>query len=174
MGTRSFIAEPYGESWRGRYVHWDGYPTSKGPMLQALIARDGREAVLETILHRYYGWSSLHPTQPDITGVEPDVNAPYGSPAYEASRFTSDGRFANVPGYGIAYTTEQGQSSEDQWITPEGLASGEDWDTEWGYVVFPREIVVMSCYDHWERKEIVPIDEPVDWDKIEAIWAGED
>lgn len=28
----------------------------------------------------------------------------------------------------------------------------------------------MSCYDHWERKEIVPIDEPVDWGKIEAIW----
>ena len=33
MGTRSAIAEPHGESWRGKYVHWDGYPTARGPEL---------------------------------------------------------------------------------------------------------------------------------------------
>jgi len=33
MSTRSIVAKPAGDSWEGRYVHFDGYPTGVGQAL---------------------------------------------------------------------------------------------------------------------------------------------
>lgn len=61
MATRCIIAEPHGDGWRGRYSHWDGYPSAKLPQLFALVARDGVETVRKVLLHDNYSWSSINP-----------------------------------------------------------------------------------------------------------------
>lgn len=33
MSTRSCIAEPVGDGWKGVYAHWDGYPACQGPRI---------------------------------------------------------------------------------------------------------------------------------------------
>ena len=128
MGTRSVIATPYGDSWRGRYCHWDGYPTHMGETLWALVARDGLETVRRVLTEEHYGWSNLSLKQgPEFDDVHATM---YG-----------DGRFAPVGGYGVAYTDtiipgmgENGkpyqQVTEDAWHTPDE----DDW-TEWFYVL---------------------------------------
>ena len=61
MATRSIIAEPFGDGWRGRYSHWDGYPTVKIPQLKELVIRDGVEKVRQTLLHDNLSWSVIDP-----------------------------------------------------------------------------------------------------------------
>ena len=61
MATRCIIAEPHGDGWRGRYSHWDGYPSAKLPELFALVKRDGVETVRKVLLHDNYSWSSIDP-----------------------------------------------------------------------------------------------------------------
>lgn len=124
MGTRSVVATGTVEDWKGRYVHWDGYPTGVGQALRSILIRDGFEVATQTILRDHYGWSSL--------------DAQYGE---ELPEFLSDGRFVRVEGYGTAYTTEQGQSSEDDWHTSKN--SDPLW-IEWAYIVQPEKIIVLK------------------------------
>jgi hypothetical protein len=70
----------------------------------------------------------------------------YGSPEYEAFNLGpqgsyGDGRFVNVPGYGVAYTTEKGQSDADDWMTPEDTR-----DSEWAYVVADNGLWVFKTH----------------------------
>jgi len=82
MATRSIFAETTSEGWRGRYCHWDGHPGTKIDQLLFLVARDGLEKVKQVLLHDNYSWSSIDPFS------EPD---------------SSETRFKNVAGYGIAH-----------------------------------------------------------------------
>ena len=148
MSTRSVIALPYGDAWRGRYVHSDGYPTHMGRTLFDLVRRDGIDAVISTVITgEHYGWSILLATQPAIDGVVPDRSAHFGTPGYTASMFSTDpdeigyfadGRFANVPGYGVAYTIKGGARADD-WHTPDP----EAW-TEWVYVLTAEGVLVIK------------------------------
>lgn len=62
MATRCIVAEPYGDNgWRGRYVHWDGHPSTKIPQLTKLVRRDGIKKVRKTLLHDNYSWSFINP-----------------------------------------------------------------------------------------------------------------
>lgn len=44
---------------RGVYVHFDGYPEGRLPVLHELIARDGVDKVVSTLLKLPHGWSYL-------------------------------------------------------------------------------------------------------------------
>lgn len=115
MGTRSVIAIPEGKTgWRGRYCHWDGYPSGVGAALRSIVLRDGMETAIRTLIIDHYGWSS--------------VNA-HAEQTLDSA--TDDGRFVPVPGYGIAYTTKDNQSSPDDWHT---RADKRSW-CEWAYVL---------------------------------------
>lgn len=161
MGTRSFVAEPRGDSYAGRYVHWDGYPTHMGATLWRLVERDGLERVRQVLLHEHAGWSNLKADYPDFTGVVADRNAPYGSPERELwvwETCHSDGRFAPVIGYGVAYTTtileghlgqaRYQQVKDEDWITPEG----DDYGTEWGYVLGEGGLMVLKVEWRGDRQ----------------------
>lgn len=144
MSTRSVVAVPDGEKWKGRYVHSDGYPSHLLTTLHQLVNRDGVETVIKVITEDRYGWSSLNADELPLMDVAPDGDAPYGSAAQKAAMYApggmyADGRFASVSGYGTAYTTVDNQSSPDEWV----LSDGEDWGTEWAYVLHPEHVTVM-------------------------------
>lgn len=150
MSTRSIIAVPYGDSWRGRYVHSDGYPTHMAPTLTAMVRRDGLTKTTHTLTDSFLGWSSLCSGQPDIVGVTPDPHADWGSPEYTASLFSpedgqqgfySGSRFLNVAGFGIAYLDEPGD-----WMTPDLVG----W-CEWVYVLSPGGLLVIDLFAGEQR-----------------------
>ena len=129
MSTRSVVARVEGDGFRGRYVHSDGYPASRGPVLFALyhdtFQRDA-ERMMSVLLDHHYGWSSLDPAE----GTEGSWKAKsgYGTGLLE---IYSDGRFVQVPRVGVAYTTEQDQTTEDEWYTQDDA----DVFLEWAYAV---------------------------------------
>ena len=59
MGTRSVIAAHYPDGVKGRYVHWDGYPSGVGKAVFEIAKRDGLEGAFHTLLERHYGWSTV-------------------------------------------------------------------------------------------------------------------
>lgn len=121
MGTRSIIAKPDGDAWRGRYCHWDGYPEGVGQRLMELVNRDGLAKVIDTIIDTHCGWSSIH--MPDNR----QLGAGY-----------TDGRFLLVPEYGVAYNHNSDQGSMSDWHTPDML--GDTW-CQWVYVLTPMGIM---------------------------------
>lgn len=117
MGTRSVIAVPLeghrhpdAPRFRGRYVHWDGYPEGVGVAVAEVIARDGLTTAVETLIKEHYGWSSVN--------------------AGDSTENRDPARFVNVPGYGLAYMndTEQPNESRDS-------DDGDNWDIEYAYVI---------------------------------------
>ena len=129
MGTRSVVAvrDKGGVAWKGRYVHWDGYPDGVGAAVAEIVKRDGVETAVRTLLEEHYGWSTVN--------AEPNVSLTQG---YD------DGRFVAVPGYGVAYTTKQGQSSPDEWYRFPLSKDDCVW-IEWVHVIEPDGTV--NSYD---------------------------
>ena len=144
MGTRSVVALPLDGGFKGRYIHWDGYPTGVGGSLLEIVQRDGVERALEVLTQDNYGWSSLDPAMP--AEFEDVIFENRQAFVAEHGRYPvtdpggGDGRFRAVEGYGTAYTTVQNQSSPDEWITD----TGDDWGTEWAYVLNPDSITVLE------------------------------
>lgn len=124
MGTRSIVAARIGDQIRGVYVHWDGYPEGRLPVLRALIERDGVGQVVDTILGKPSGWSSLSNHQ-----------------STELDAFLCDGRFLAIEGYGVQYNDEpvqiRGESvvqaDADYWV-PEDHSTDDIW-IEYIYII---------------------------------------
>lgn len=124
MGTRSVVAVRYGDSWRGRYVHWDGYPTGVGQALLEIrrnLYPNDLDGMVRALTETHRGWSSIN--------AEERVELP---DYYESDRFEA------VHGIGIGYTDSE--ASED-WIE----AEGDNWGTEWCYILTPNGIHVLEA-----------------------------
>ena len=130
MGTRSVVARPTDDGFKGRYIHWDGYPTGVGASLLAIVQRDGVDKALETLTDLNYGWSNLDEEHPAVFSEHGGKTDPGHG----------DGRFRAVENYGTSYTTVSGQSHPDEWITD----TSDDWGTEWAYVLYPFHMVVLE------------------------------
>jgi hypothetical protein len=131
MGTRSVIAIETETGFKGRYVHWDGYPEHMVPEYFRLLKEKGYERCVDVLINWNAGWSNI-------------TSKPTLDPT------TSDGRFKVVSNYGVAYTTkkmnfmgdpEYQQASFSQWVTSEDT---ESW-CEWAYVLKPYGL------DVWEN-----------------------
>lgn len=60
MSTRSIIATSDADGvFRGRYVHWDGYPTGVGEAARTIVQRDGLAAAVKTLVVDHTVWSSI-------------------------------------------------------------------------------------------------------------------
>lgn len=121
MGTRSVVAvlDEASGLWRGKYVHWDGYPTHLGFQLHAIVYRDGLPAARQQLVHAEQGWSGL------------DFQA--GKPGHESGPFQP----RLVPGYGWAYDD----------LTPERAWRYQDddpGDLEWAYVLHDEGLIVYA------------------------------
>lgn len=126
MGTRSIVYARTESGIKGVYVHWDGYPEGRLPVLSALIGRDGVSKVVCTLLGRPSGWSHLKPSQDETL-----------------RDYESDGRFEAVPGYGVQYTdTEFPDPLKEGQLTRQGAETYSDTSPEsrhlwieWLYVI---------------------------------------
>jgi len=149
MGTRSIIAIPDNGTWKGRYCHWDGYPSHMGHALCAIVTRDGIERARQVLTADTYGWSTINPDTPSIDGVTPDEDADYGTAARLAADYEVEDRFRVIPGYGIGYTDTETvdlagepyqQSHESEWYGPDA----DCWQ-EWIYVLRDEGLEVLSA-----------------------------
>lgn len=124
MGTRSIIAKQMGDTWQGRYAHWDGYPAHMAGSLFHIVNRDGVQVAINNLIEENFYWSSIN----EFMTTEDELGVGY-----------TDGRFKNVPGYGCAGTNEQ--SSSDEWWGPEEVAGS--W-IEWVYIISDKGLMVID------------------------------
>ena len=122
MSTRSCVAIPQGDGWKGRYVHSDGYPSHMLPTLMDLVQRKELDRTIDVLINWNGGWSFVG-TYPGMTNYLGDDRA----------HFVSD--------YGLAYTKKEQPLTE--WIT------SEDNDALWiefVYILGPKSITVLESY----------------------------
>lgn len=158
MGTPAVVATMIDGLVKGRYVHWDGYPTGLGKNLALMVNRDGLEQVVKTTLLDHYGWSTLD------GAAEPVLEGGY-----------TDGRFATVPGYGVAYTTKDEHTNPDGW-SGHGLPGMSGY---FGYVLTESGVVVCQVREenhggawiaNWVPAAIVPYDAAREaWKAVEDL-----
>lgn len=122
MSTRSIIAKQHGDSWKGRYAHWDGYPAHQGRNIWEIVKRDGFEKAVKTFVDDNFYWSSVKSWQPN---EEPE-----------------ESRWVVIEGYGIAGNAEQG--SPDEWYTPDNYK--DSW-CDYLYVISEGGLLVVRLYD---------------------------
>ena len=142
MSTRSIIAEPYGDGFRGRYCHSDGYPTWNGEQLHAIVQRDGVERARQVVIHENTYWSS--------------ISAGHAGPSYNVE---NDTRFVDVASYGVA---GPGQDvAPDEFITEHA-----DWGTEYTYILADSG---LWCFDAYDPNHIPVI---VKYTAIDVCWGS--
>lgn len=121
MGTRSVIAIPTDSGFRGRYCHWDGYPSHQLPALFGIVARLGVDVARRTLTEDHRSWSHL---------VTPD------RPASTDSLLGAGG---TLPGVGVFHTDLS--AHEDPWITNRDTDS---W-CEWAHVLNDGGVAVFEA-----------------------------
>jgi len=123
MSTRSCVAIPQGDGWKGRYVHWDGYPEHMVPTLLDLISRKGVDRVRDVLINWNPGWSFIGQDENMTNNLGPD-----------RAHFVSD--------YGLAYTRRE--QPMDSWITDQD--SDALW-IEYVYIIGPKSLTVLESYN---------------------------
>lgn len=122
MSTRSCVAIPQGDGWKGRYVHSDGYPEHMVPTLLDLIARKGVDRVRDVLINWNPGWSFI------------------GS--YEGiTNYLGEDRAHFVSDYGLAYSKHEANMTD--WITSE---DNDALFIEFVYILGPKSLIVLEHY----------------------------
>jgi hypothetical protein len=122
MSTRSCVAIPQGDGWKGRYVHSDGYPEHMVPALLDLISRKGVDRVQDVLINWNPGWSFI------------------GS--YEGiTNYLGEDRAHFVSDYGLAYTKHEANMTD--WITSE---DNDALFIEFVYILGPKSLIVLEHY----------------------------
>jgi hypothetical protein len=148
MSTRSIIAVPHGDGWKGRYAHWDGYPEWMGRALWEIVQRDGIDAARRTLAEDNFYWSNVNPS------------------AVALDEWQQDGRFRLVPGYGITGTSEQ---AKDEWIYSTDF---DYWGTEYVYVLCDSMLMVGAVNGGWQTQASVTWLATPSLRDIEPDWAN--
>jgi hypothetical protein len=150
VATRSIIAKQQGDSWAGRYAHWDGYPTHNGAHIWRIVKRDGVDKAVATFVDDHFYWSAIDAGQSNVPAEED--------------------RWEVVEGYGIAGNELQG--SADEWYTPENYK--DSW-CDYVYVIAKAGLMVIDIYKdeilglfRWDEAE-------PDWQDVQdAPYRGEE
>jgi len=120
MATRGIVARATSEGWEGRYSHWDNYPQRMVYVLGELVARDGVDKVIQTIITDHPSWSQIEPLAK--SGQES---------LYEPNQL--------VEGYGYIHT--------DVTVEESDLFTHNDTEfawCEWLYIIHPDRLEVHA------------------------------
>ena len=118
MSTRACIAFGIGDGddWRGRYHHFDGYPSGLGQSLYALAQEWDPATMKRVLLNEHTGWSTIN-----------------------------DADWSLPPGYGDGDQPKcycHGERDEDGWLVePSSIVKS---DMEWLYVIRGRSMDVHA------------------------------
>lgn len=167
MSTRSVVARVEGDGFVGRYCHWDGYPTNRGKQLfQAYRELGSADALIKYAIREGESgyWSSF--CAPSENPVEADRSTPEGEAEFQKS--------------GSANWAHEADNTD--LIT----SSGDDWGTEWAYVIADYGLSVFErLYGespdwsseedrkrwrdtaNWQLIGTYKWDEEPDWDAVE-------
>jgi hypothetical protein len=122
VSTNSIVGIATDTGFKGRYVHWDGYPSGVGQAVADIVKRDGMELAVKTLTEDHVEWSTL------TAEAEP----------------SGHGSDHSVAGYGVAYGT---QDQQDAWLDETSQPG-----PEWAYVITEIEILVWRFLDGvWKR-----------------------
>lgn len=122
MGTRSILAIPLDNGFKGRYCHDDGYPSHMARQLHAIVRRDGVETARKVLTEEHNSWG----------GIYADVERGRTVAAYSDAELES---FA--PGYGRFYDDPD---DADWWVSNDGSDDG----TEWAYILNERALTILQ------------------------------
>lgn len=169
MSTRAVIAQAHGDTWEGRYHHFDGYPRGLGKQLYEVYGQIGLERMKKLLLEEHpAGWSTI---------LECDINA---TPGYrelvrhdgEPTRWTPEHDAWELTQGPRCYCHGDRHDTENWLITPDD----ETW-CEWAYVLGEKE-PVMTVFKNrggvgaaqWKPVAVVRLDgqEPL-WEGIEGM-----
>jgi hypothetical protein len=125
MSTRSVIARTEGDGFVGRYCHWDGYPTNRGAQLFAAYRELDNDA---EALRKYA-------IREGESGTWSSFQVP--SELTEFDRSTPEGEAEFQKASDAGWTKSEG---DDSLVN----SSGDDWGTEWAYVIEDRGLLVFD------------------------------
>lgn len=169
MSTRSVIAEPHGDGFRGRYHHFDGYPSGVGAQLWELyhghFTDDGEAMRQYLITDEPQGWSNIIGADFSLPKGWHDANdrdepcALCDLPLWRHYRqyyptgarlpfpdqvLQLDHGHQSIPVItGPQSYTCRGETSDE----PEGYyitSDGDDGGTEWAYVLGARSLFIFE------------------------------
>jgi hypothetical protein len=134
MATRSVVGRTVGneDTWIGKYVHWDGYPSNMVPTIIELVLRHNLNDVVSTIVFEQPSWSLLSFERPNYLKEEDDHIAGYGIPSAH---------------------------KEELWITWE---MKDVMSTEYAYIIDPttKSLHVLSRNEdskRWDKLDVVDL-----------------
>jgi len=119
MSTRSVLAIQNGDGFKGRYAHWDGYPSCRAVQLFQTY----KELFNDAELVRQYA-------------VKPNLNGSWSSysPPSEVAN-----REASKPDSRTMNDTYNEDTSNEGWI----YSDGDHWGTEWAYVIGDKALSIF-------------------------------
>lgn len=135
MSTNSIVGtRTQDHPFRGRYVHWDGYPEGVGQAVAEIVRRDGFKQAVDTLTVQHVAWAQVS-TDVAISTWRDDIT---------------------VTGYGIAYAEpdawhDETDSAGAEWayaITPDVIEVWQN-DPSTGNVWARREDLDISTHGGW-------------------------
>lgn len=140
MSTRSCIAKPEGDGWKGRYHHSDGYPSGLGRFLfeahNGFFGGDTEAMVKYLVDDEPVGWSFIIGTDLSV-GPEWREYEDYPLVPADRARYKGEKDYSALGPQSYSKRGEEG----DSWITS---ADGPDIMIEWVYVLTTGGLMVLS------------------------------
>ena len=144
LGTRGCIARLTDNGFKGRYHHWDSYPSGLGKTLWNLFHGHFKEdlnAMLETLIDKHKaGWSTINGK---------DFNLKPGWVEYTTEDIENETRKYRQP---ICYC--HGGRHESAWLVTEKDASGSGIEWVYAFDVKRKIMVILASYNEDNTKMI--------------------
>lgn len=148
MATRGIVAvstaTDNGKTWKGRYSHWDNYPERMVSVLGSLVARDGIDKVVSTLIDSHASWSSIDAGQTLEHANELDY-----SPE------------AVVVGYGVTHLDIQKDDPSSMFTDADDELA---W-AEWLYIIHP-DILEVRRIDTVDGRNVTVYHNAFPWESI--------
>jgi hypothetical protein len=175
MSTRSVIAIPEGDSWKGRYHHSDGYPSGVGRELFKLVNERGLKWTRKTLMAHM--WSTILSADWSLEPEWPTEDRNFGLVrCHRCHRPRWNGCKCAEPTFPARCYCHGGRQEKPYWIKRDPVCKQGDLD--WAYILGAQALVIERpvrrnknyIITAWETVVSVPWNGPEpEWDQIEKM-----